>query len=123
MKMKRCSRARAVLISTLLAAIFVAGCAKTPAPVASVDSGRLMITRSFALAGLPVALMVDGVRVATIEFHSSYNGLIAPGPYSINVVQIPDSAHTRSDPVRFVVQPGQAYSFTATKSGPRVVLR
>jgi len=39
------------------------------------------------------------------------------------VVQIPDSARTRSDPIRFVVQPGQTYNFTATKSGPRVVLR
>ena len=36
---------------------------------------------------------------------------------------IPDSARTRSDPIRFVVQPGQTYNFTATKSGPRVVLR
>jgi hypothetical protein len=123
MKTKRCSRSRAVLISTLLAAIFVAGCATTPAPVASASSGRLMITRSFALAGLPVALMVDRVRVATIEFHSSYNGLMAPGPHTINVVQIPDSACRCADPIRFVVQPRQTYKFTATKSGPRVVLR
>jgi hypothetical protein len=77
----------------------------------------------FALAGLPVALVIDGVRVATIGFHSSYDGLIAPGPHTINVVQIPHSARTHSDPIRLVVQPGQTYNLTAAKSGPRVVLR
>ncbi len=101
----------------------MAGCATAPAPVASADSGRLVITRSFALAGLPVALVIDGVRVATIDFNSSYNGPIAPGPHTINVIQIPTSERSRSDAIHLVVQRGQTYNFMATKVGPRVVLR
>jgi hypothetical protein len=105
------------------ALVLAAGCATAPNPVAAADSGRLVITRSFALAGLPVALVVDGVRVATIDFHSSYDRPIAPGPHTINVLQIPSSERSLSEVIHLVVRRGQTYRFTATRVGPRIVLR
>jgi hypothetical protein len=115
-------------ISVLLLALAFAvmpGCATGPAmqPMTAANSGRLVITRSFDLAGLPVALIMDGKRIATLEFNRRYDAPIAPGPHTIGVQQIPESERTRSAPIQLVVQPGQTYRFTAMRAGPEVTLR
>jgi hypothetical protein len=112
-------------LALAIAFALMPGCATQPTvgPTTAGNNGRLVITRSFALAGLPVALMIDGRRVATLEFNRNYNAPITPGPHTIGVQQIPESERSRSAPVHLVVQPGQIYRFTAIRIGPEVTLQ
>ena len=87
------------------------------------QGGQLIVTRSFNLAGFPVALLIDGRRVATLTFNRDYSAPIAPGPHTLNVQQIPYRGRTQGQPLRILVQNGQTYRFTAIRVGPTVVLQ
>jgi hypothetical protein len=124
MKMNSLNRSIPILLlATALA--FVAGCAVGPAQTSGLpsESGHLVVSRSFALAGLPVSLEIDGKRAATIDFNRRFETALSPGPHTLSVVQIPALERTRSAPIQVVVRRGQTYAFVVTRLGPAIVLR
>jgi hypothetical protein len=116
-------RASLILLAAAAFAV-ITGCATAPAPSPMVaKGGQLIVTRSFNLAGFPVALLIDGHRAATLTFNRDYSAPIAPGPHTLNVQQIPYRGRTQGQPLHIVVQNGQTYRFTAIRVGPTVVLQ
>ncbi len=124
MKTKTLTLSFACSLLVLLAVILLNGCA-TPASSTAVSgpAGQLVITRSFKIAGFPLAVMVDGQRVATLGYNRAYIAPIAPGPHTINVMLIPANVQTQGQPIRIVVRAGETYRFTATRVGSIVRLR
>lgn len=86
-------------------------------------TGELVVGRSFSLAGLPVALMIDGRRATTIPFNRRYHVALAVGWHTLGVRQIPMTHRSRSADVRLFVEKGKSYELTASKVGPEVVLQ
>lgn len=116
-------RASLILLAGAAFAV-ITGCATAPAPSPmAAQGGQLMITRSFNLAGFPLALLIDGHRVDTLTFNRDYSAPIAPGPHTLSVQQIPYRGRTQGHPLHIVVQNGQTYHFTAIRVGPTVVLQ
>ena len=125
MKAKTLNRSFASWMIAAAILALITGCAVAPAPgpPLGAQTGQLIITRSFELGGLAIALLVDGKRVGTLTYNRGYAAPIAPGPHTLSVAQIPDRVRNRSNPIRIVVRGGETYRFTATRLGPRVVLR
>ena len=126
MKNIRFVSGRGVLVAALVATALavIAGCAtqSAPTPVASADSGRLVITRNFSFAGLPAVLWINGVKVAQIDYNRTYDAPIAAGPQTLKLTRIPPALTDVSPEVRLVVQKGQTYKFVAGMEGPNVTL-
>ena len=108
----------------LLAAV-VNACASDPSHVSPSGkaTGELVIGRSFALAGLPVALVIDGQRSSTIPFNRKHHMAVAAGWHTLSVRQIPMSTRTGSVNMRLLVEAGKTYKLTATKVGQELVLQ
>ena len=86
-------------------------------------NARLVVTRSASLGGLPVALLIDGKRVGTIDFNRRYDANISAGRHSLSVFLIRNTQRSRSEPFQISVEGGKTYYFTATREGPVVVLK
>src|SRR5262245_119254 len=119
------SRSFALYIVAAAGVILFSGCATAPNPPSTSGgtAGRLIVTRSFALRGIPVILVIDGARVATITYNRDYNAPIAAGTRTL---RLEPAAGARSRPLRsktLVVQPGQTYRLTATRVGQTLVLQ
>ena len=115
------ARKSSILIALVAVAFMIP--ANASASTAGSAAGELVITRSFALAGLPVDLMIDGKRAATILFNRNYRAPIAAGWHTLKVLQVPVTQRSRSGEFHLQVEQGKTYRFTATRVGPEVLLR
>ena len=120
------SMSRSLSLSLILATgvILFGGCASAPnsAPPAGAAAGRLVITRSFALRGVPIAIVINGTRVATLTYNRTYEGPISAGSHTLNLERASGSGSGGSAAVHLVVQAGETYRFTATREGQNLVL-
>lgn len=108
----------------LLAAVGPA-CASNSSHISTTGAatGELVVGRSFALAGLPVALMIDGQQATTIPFNRKYRLALPAGWHTLGLRQIPVTARSGSVDVRLLVEAGKTYELTATKVGQNITLQ
>lgn len=118
-------RSFALWIVAVAGVILFSGCATAPntPSTSGGTAGRLIVTRSFALRGVPVVLVIDGARVATITYNRDYNAPIAAGTRTVSLESAAGARSARSRPKQLVVQPGQIYRLTATRVGQQLVLK
>jgi hypothetical protein len=76
-----------------------------PKPASETQGGHLIIQRSFELGGLPIVVLIDGRRVATIAYNRDYSAPIAPGPHTVSVIVVPERPPTKSAPVKIRCKP------------------
>ena len=86
-----------------------------PATMSSRSTARLIVNRS-ADFGLneSVNLFVDGTKVATLGYNSSYQGELPTGKHVLSISTDPGT-YPNGEPTRIAInaKPGETYSFTA----------
>ena len=86
-----------------------------PAAMSSRSTARLIVNRS-ADFGLneSVNLFVDGTKVATLGYNSSYQGELPAGKHALSISTDP-RIYPNGEPTRIAInaKPGETYSFTA----------
>ncbi len=117
--MKKYNYAIFTLFIVTLACFTFSGC-QTNTPSASTAS--LHIARTAELGGhLVLGVAIDGAQVASLGKDQTYDGTLLAGRHVITAtVRGPNRSSSVTKTV--TAQPGQAYTFTATWNGKRLVL-
>ena len=119
----------------LLAFVFLAVCTVLACPVTShaqhvrrsggpAEGGRLVIWRIPGLGNdLIVGVLIDGRRVANINYGGHFESILAPGRHVIGVEAFPQPYPREPWTTTIDVRPGQIYNFTAKGGTDQLILK
>ena len=114
------------VLSLACAGMILIGCGTTQPGAATApppNSGHLLIYRvaNFG-SNLSLVVSVDGKDVASFTEGRNYDGYLPAGQHVITARVDPNPGGTRPGRKTLTVQAGQTYSYTAGRSGGKLVL-